>query len=137
VAQPLVGFELRGRLVAAHAEVCRTHHDGGHPVVDARHRYACHLVLGRTGRQQRATTRACGVLEVEHDRGRSARHAVNRGVAGVLDRPARRRHVRGRPASGVGHPDRNHRLIVGGLQQTTLNGERPHPGEQVAAVMPV
>ena len=104
-AQLGVAFELFRRLVAGDADIGGAQHDDRHAVVDQRDLDAVDHVDGVAGRQQRPARPAGDAGEVELDRGRRARHAVDRGVAGVVGQPALERKRGGGEAVGVDHED--------------------------------
>ena len=136
-AQLGVRLELLRRLVAGDADVGGAQHDDRHAVVDQRDLDAVDHVDAVAGRQQRAARAAGDAVEVELDRGGRARHAVDRGVAGVVGQPAVERERGGGEAVGVDHEDphrRRVRLRVGG-DEPALDRERPDAGQQVAAVL--
>ena len=132
-----VGGQLLVRLVAGQPERLRQGENDGHAVVDAGDLDALDGVAHVTGGQQRAGRRALGVGEREnHGRGR-ARDAGDLDVAAVLHPSPGRRERGDRDAVGVDHPDPHGGLAVLGGYEAALHRERPDPGEDVAAVLPV
>ena len=137
VAEVAVGLQLGRLLVAGHADVVGPQHDDRHPVVDQRDRDALDDVDGvaRSAAARRTTSRPCRRSRAGSARPRPARRRSR-------CRPPRRPRRRARRGVATATPPvfsrwiRTARLAVGWRRhEATLDGERRHAGEDVAAVL--
>ena len=140
-AQPLdprlqlgIGVQLIDALIAGAADIGGLEDHQRHAVVDAGHGDAVDHVADIAGRQQSRRDRARGIEEVDLDRRRRARRAVDAGAALIFDMAVRGLH--GDVALHVGvqrqHPQRGG--VAARLDEAGLERERHHRGEHVAAV---
>ena len=135
--QALIRVQRRAVFLSADPHIGGGEDHAGHSVVDHRYGDAFDLIFRITGRQQCAAARPCRIAEGEGDRRGGARHPVDDRVPVIGGRAVWRLHRRGGDLAGVLHVDRHRRFGARRPDQSAFDGERPHPGEDIAAVLAV
>ena len=136
-SQRVVGFEHERRLVTGEAELIGAQHDRGHAVVDTGHLQAVDEVTDPAGGQQGAAAGAGGVRERELDGRSGTGYPGDRSVPSIRDASVRCWYRRRGNGAVVALEDPYLGALAADGHEAAFDGEGPHPGEQVATVLPV